>query len=86
MPVISCFLGIIIKMYFGDHLPKHFHVEYNEYEAMIDIESFEVIKGKVPQKVLSLVKEWADLHKEELLENWQKASKHQPVKKIKGLV
>jgi hypothetical protein len=38
MPEISRFFGIIIKMYFGDHAPPHFHAEYNDYRALVDIQ------------------------------------------------
>jgi len=55
MPEISRFLGIKIFMYFNEHNPPHFHVEYNEFKASIDIRTFGVIEGKVPSKVLGLV-------------------------------
>ena len=71
MPEISRFLGIVIRMYFNDHNPPHFHVEYNEYSAAVLIETLGIIEGKVPAKVLSLVVEWASLHQAELLDNWE---------------
>jgi hypothetical protein len=37
MPEISRFFGISIKMFFGDHLPPHFHADYGEHNALIDI-------------------------------------------------
>ena len=70
MPVISRFYGIVIKMFFDDHNPPHFHVEYQEYEALIYINSG-IIKGEMPRKAVRLVYKWFDLHKEELLENWK---------------
>ena len=70
MPEISRFLGIVIYMYFNDHNPPHFHVGYNEYEASVVIQTLGVMEGKLPARVLSLVVEWASLHQEELLENW----------------
>jgi hypothetical protein len=45
MPTISRFYGILIQMYFGDHVPPHFHALYAEFEALIDIRTFEVIRG-----------------------------------------
>lgn len=71
MPEISRFLGIIITMYFRDHAPPHFHARYNEHEAQIAIETLGVLNGSLPPKVLSLVVEWASLHRDELLANWQ---------------
>ena len=57
MPEISRFLGIVIQMYFNEHNPPHFHVQYNEYRAALLIESLGVMEGKLPAKVLSLVVE-----------------------------
>ncbi len=74
MPVISSFYGILIKMYFNDHLPAHFHAEYNEFEAQIRIMDFGIEKGYLPPKALSLVIEWASLHKKELMDNWEMKS------------
>ena len=71
MPLISSFYGILIKMYFGDHVPPHFHAEYGEFAAQISINDFGVIEGYLPPKALALVVEWASIHKEEIAENWQ---------------
>ena len=57
MPEISCFLGMVIQMYFNEHNPPHFHVQYNKYQAAILIENLGVMEGKLPAKVLSLVVE-----------------------------
>ena len=62
MPIISVFYGISIKMFFQDHLPPHFHAEYNDFEAIISINQISVINGKLPKRVLSLVFEWAAIH------------------------
>ena len=55
MPEISRFYGIIIRMFFLDHLPPHFHAEYAEYKAQVSIESGEVIKGELPRHALRLI-------------------------------
>ncbi len=86
MPEISRFLGIKIFMYFNEHNPPHFHVEYNEYKASIDIKTFGVMEGKLPSKVLGLVVEWAEDHQEELLSNWNHIAKTGEYLKIKPLV
>jgi len=57
-------------MYFGDHVPPHFHAEYNEFKAQIGINDFALLKGELPSKALGLVVEWASLHKDELIKNW----------------
>jgi hypothetical protein len=74
MPEISRFYGIIIKMFFKDHAPPHFHVEYNEYKAIVDIHEKEVLDGFLPGKVLKLVQAWAIIHEDELIENFLKLS------------
>jgi len=58
-------------MYFGDHIPPHFHAEYGEYAAQIGIQDFRILEGYLPPKALGLVSEWAAIHQEELLENWK---------------
>jgi len=85
VPEISRFLGIIITMYYIDHPPAHFHVRYNQQKALIDIENLSVLNGKLTPRVLGLVIEWAALHQEELLANWQKAKEQQPLEKIDPL-
>ena len=85
MPQVSRFFGIIIKMYYNDHEPPHFHAEYNEYVAEISIETFEVIRGKLPRRVLGLVLEWAAIHRDELRANWSKARNHEVIQNIKPL-
>ena len=49
-------------MYFNEHNPPYFHVEYNENRAAIDIKTFVIMKGRLPLKVLGLVVEWAEDH------------------------
>lgn len=65
-------------MYLQDHNPPHFHARYEEYEIMIGIENFAVIKGKFPPKALSMVMEWAAIHREDLLKNWNNLNENNP--------
>ena len=74
MPVISSFYGILIKMYFGDHLPPHFHADYGEFSAQIRITDFGIEAGYLPPKALALVVEWANIHQTELMTNWRNLS------------
>ena len=85
MPEISRFFGIVIKMFVGDHNPPHFHAFYAEYEALIDINSLAVFAGGLPPRAVGLVMEWATLHRDELLDDWGRAQRHQPVVKIDPL-
>jgi len=86
MPQISFFLGIIIRMFYRDHNPPHFHAVYAEHEGIIDINKLELINGNLPPRVLGLVIEWAALHQNELFENWQRAKDQESLKAIAPLV
>ena len=70
MPEISRFFGIVIRMFYNDHAPPHFHAEYGEHEALIEIESLAVYAGSLPNRALALVREWAALHRNELRQDW----------------
>lgn len=85
MPEISRFLGIIIAMYYNDHIPSHFHAKYGNYEAVIAIDSGEIIEGRLPPRVLGLVQEWREYHRGELNEDWMLARERKALKQIKPL-
>ena len=70
MPELSRFLGMVISIYFDDHNPPHFHVEYNDNEALISISDLSILRGSLPPRVMGLAMEWARLHQTELMENW----------------
>lgn len=76
MPTISVFYGIIIRMFFNEHSPPHFHAHYGEFKAVIDIQTLGLSEGKLPRRALELVLDWAELHREELMENWELCRKH----------
>ncbi len=86
MPQISFFLGIMIRMFYRDHNPPHFHAVYAEHEGLIDINKLELIGGSLPPRVLGLVIEWTALHQQELLDNWNKARLQEPLLQIAPLV
>ncbi|MBA3016745.1 MAG: DUF4160 domain-containing protein [Proteobacteria bacterium] len=85
MPEISRFYGIIVKMFFDDHNPPHFHAIYGEHEVLIDINTFAVFAGHIPPRALGLVIEWATLHQDELLNDWERAQSQEPLSKIEPL-
>jgi hypothetical protein len=85
MPELSRFYGIVIKMYFGDHAPPHFHAEYAEAKVLINIETLAVFAGRLPPRALGLVTEWAALHQDELLGAWERASRLESAGKIDPL-
>lgn len=63
MPTVSMFYGILIQMFWGDHVPPHFHALYAEYEVPVDIRTLEIIEGNMPRRALVLILEWASLHR-----------------------
>ena len=69
-------------MYFNDHNPPHFHAQYGEEECLVHILDLIVIEGSIAPRALTLVVEWATLHQEELIENWQRATNLEPLSKI----
>jgi hypothetical protein len=85
MPEISRFYGIVIKMFFDDHNPPHFHAFYGEYQVLIDINSLAVFAGILPPRALGLVIEWATQHQDELLINWERAKGQETLSKIEPL-
>lgn len=84
MPEVCRFLGIVIGVFHREHPPPHFHAVYGEYQITVDIQTG-VIHGDFPKRALRLVYEWLDLHKDELLENWELAQARQPLKSIAPL-
>jgi Domain of unknown function (DUF4160) len=84
MPEISRFLGIVIGIFYSEHGFAHFHAVYGEHEISVEIESG-TIHGEFPARALRLVLEWANLHRQELIENWQLAKQGQPLKRIAPL-
>lgn len=70
MPVIHLINSIKILIYFDDHLPPHFHVIYNEYEELIEINTLETYRGSLPRRVRKRVIEWATDNQAYLIEKW----------------
>ena len=85
MPELSRFYGIIIGMYYDDHPPPHFHVQYGEHKAKVAIESLAVLRGYLPGRALGLVVEWASFHREELLSRWHAAENREELLRIEPL-
>ena len=85
MPTVSAFFGIVIRMYYRDHAPPHFHAVYGDQEAAIAIDSLEVLEGRLSRRALSLVLDWAELHRPELRENWRLVEEREPLKSIRPL-
>ena len=81
---ISEFFGIFIFIRFLDHNPPHFHAKYGDQEVTIDIVNG-TIRGEMSERALSLILEWLDLHRAEILEAWHKAANGEQPGKIEPL-
>lgn len=86
MPEISLFYGIRITMYWNDHNPPHFHAEYGNNKALVLIEEGIIIEGFLPKRQLKFVLAWAELHKDELMQNWELAKDNKPLNRINPLI
>jgi hypothetical protein len=86
MPEVSLFYGIRITMNWNEHAPPHFHIEYAEHKATILIQEGIVDRGSLPNRQLKLVLAWCEIHKDELMQNWELSRDGKPLNKINPLV
>ena len=85
MPVISVFFGIVVRMFHQDHNPPHIHVQYGEYNAIVAIKTTKLLHGKLPPRVLKILREWMGLRKSELELAWAKATVMKNPNRIKPI-
>lgn len=88
MPVISMFYGVIVSLYFADnvrHKSPHIHVTYQEHEIVLGIPDGNVLDGGLPGNKLKLVLAWMEIHKDEIMADWQLAISGQQPYKIEPL-
>lgn len=85
MPEICRFYGIVIKMFWDDHAPPHFHAEYGAEQATIAITTLAVLQGHLPARALGLTVEWASARQQELLDLWKLAQALEPLRKLEPL-
>ena len=86
MPEVARFHGIIIRMYYDDHHQPHFHAYFGEYAALFSLEPPALYEGAMPRRQQNIILGWAEVHQQELMENWQRARTQQPVLKIEGTI
>jgi hypothetical protein len=85
MPEIARFFGIIIRMFYDEHNPPHFHADYQGNKAVFDFNG-NILKGDIKSKTArKLIREWVDLYADELMENWNLARNDKEIKKISPL-
>ncbi|KGN02073.1 hypothetical protein Z969_07155 [Clostridium novyi A str. 4570] len=85
MTEISLFFGIRVTINYNDHMPPHFNAEYHGNKVWVDIINCKVIKGAFPKRQLKLILAWAEIHKDELIKNWELARKNQSLSRIAPL-
>ena len=86
MPIVSSFFGIVIRMYYDEHNPPHLHAEYQGRKVLVDFRG-KIMKGDLRSgTALRLVRDWIDLHVDELNENWELARGGKDIKQIAPLV
>lgn len=85
VPRLCTFYGIVIWMYRPDHPPPHFHAQYGEHVAQIELATLRVLNGSLPTRALRLVREWASAHEDELDDNWERAQALEPLVPIEPL-
>jgi hypothetical protein len=73
VPRLSEFYGIVVYMYWQDHQPPHFHAIYGSDEALVRIADTTFLAGSLPRTAARLVREWAQMHRSELSDNWDRA-------------
>ncbi|GET36981.1 DUF4160 domain-containing protein [Microseira wollei] len=82
MSVVSQFYGILIRMFYNDYVPPHFHAVYGEYELIVCISPIAILEGKAPNRVRSMVLEWTALHQQELSENCRQGEPPLPIEPL----
>ena len=85
MPIVSTFFGIIVRMYYGDHNPPHFHAEYQGQRASFTFDG-NLLAGQIRSGTArKLIREWAERHQDELMLNWKNIEEGRQIFKIEPL-
>ena len=85
VPAISRFFGIVIAMYFDDHGSPHFHARHSEGSAKVRVDTLEVIESSLGRRQLRFVLAWAELHQDDLSENWRRARAGETLRQVEPL-
>ncbi len=76
MPTISMFFGIVVYMYGYDnarHKSPHIHAKYQGQDASFSIADGELLAGEIPAAKARLVQAWIEIHRDELMADWDLA-------------
>jgi len=85
MPIISTFFGIVVRMFYEDHPPPHFHAEYQGQQGKFAFDGTLIVGSIRSRTALRLIREWAELHRAELEANWAKAMAKEQLDRIAPL-
>ena len=85
VPEVSRFMGIVIRMYYEDHNPPHIHVSYSGERAVFRIEDYGLVAGKLPPRLVGVVVEWMAGRRGELMDDWHRAERAEPLVQISPL-
>jgi uncharacterized protein DUF4160 len=84
MPTIAVFYGIVIQMYWREHGPPHLHAYYQGFEALVAIETGELLGGHLPPNAMRLVRQWVLLRRAELVNNWERGRRREAFLRVAG--
>lgn len=85
MPVISTFFGIVIRMFYREHEPAHFHAEHSGQQAKFDFEG-NLLAGEIKSRIArERIQTWAQLHRSALAANWERMKAGRPLESIEPL-
>ncbi len=85
MPVIAIFFGIVIRMYYKEHEPRHFHAEHQSQHGKFDFDGDQIVGNITSKNALELIRQWARANRSALDANWLKIVTGQPLDRIPPL-
>lgn len=85
MPIISTFFGIVVRMFYQEHEPAHFHAEYQGQHAKFSFEGQLIVGNLESGTALRLIREWAVQYRSELEANWSRMKNGRPLERVPPL-
>jgi hypothetical protein len=85
MPVVAIFFGIVIRMHYREHEPRHFHAEHQSQQGKFDFDGNQTIGNITSRNALDLIRQWAQLNRAALDANWSKIRAGRPLDRIPPL-
>ena len=85
MPIVATFFGIVIRMYYREHEPRHFHAEFQAQAGKFDFDGVQIAGNITSRNALKLIQKWAVLHRSALDANWSRIKASEPLNRIPPL-